>query len=130
MTSFNIGSVLPLLSSSTGQIFLSYSPENEIAALLETELSASGQSPDLVEIIRKRVLADGCARVEGTMVPGLRATAFPIFDLQGKAILSATALAPGNTTLPDEKNSTAELGKVCKEVSLQLGYAGYADTDD
>ncbi len=124
MTSFNIGSVLPLLSSATGQIFLSYAPENEVAPLLDAELEASGQSSDTVGTIRARVLAEGMARVEGTMIPGLRATAFPIFDLQGRAILSATALAPGASTLPDEKKTTAALGDVCRQISEQLGYLG------
>ncbi|MET0363778.1 MAG: IclR family transcriptional regulator [Sphingobium sp.] len=126
ITSFNIGSVLPLLSSATGQVFLSYASANEIAPLVEAELASTGQSPDVVEAIRKRVLTDGMARVEGTMIPGLRAAAFPIFDLQGNAILSATALAPGGTTLRDEKKTTAELGEVCRQISLQLGYSGKA----
>jgi DNA-binding IclR family transcriptional regulator len=130
MTSFNIGSVLPLLTSATGQIFLSYASANEIEPLLDAELAATGQARERVEAIRARVLADGMAGVEGTMVPGLRAVAFPIFDLQGKAILSATALSTGSMMLPDEKKSTAELGGVCRQISLQLGYTGYLHGDD
>jgi DNA-binding IclR family transcriptional regulator len=116
--------VLPLLTSATGQIFLSYAAANQIAPLLDAELAASGQAREGVEAIRARVAAEGMAGVEGTMIPGLRAVAFPIFDLQGKAILSATALSTGNKMRPDEKESTAELGQVCRQISLQLGYAG------
>lgn len=124
MTSFNVGSVLPLLSSATGQIFLSFTPAAETDALLEEELRASPRDRAEVTALCARVRAAGCAHVEGTMIPGLRATAFPVFDLQGRAILSATLLAPTEVSLPDERESTAALGILCRQVSVQLGWSG------
>jgi len=55
------------------------------------------------------------------MMPGLLATAFPIFDLQGRVILCATALRP--EALPcDDAKVLDELGELCLHISAQLGW--------
>lgn len=124
MTSFQIGSVLPLASSATGLVFLAFAPHVATDALLERELAVSALDRAEVEALRETVRAAGFAQADGTMIPGLRATAFPIFDLQGRAILTATALAPGHVARDHETRTTRELGEICRELSLQLGWVG------
>jgi DNA-binding IclR family transcriptional regulator len=124
MTSFGVGAVLPLLYSATGHIFLSFMPDVEIDPLLDRELPDSDMTRADVEAIRKRVRADGRAYVEGTVIPGLRAAAFPIFDLQGRAILSATALVPGAYKADDSGAVLDKLAAACREVSESLGWSG------
>lgn len=122
MTSFHIGSVLPLLCSATGRVFLAFLPRAETDHLLDQELATGSLTRADAEAIRAEVKAAGFAHVEGTMVPGLRATAFPILDLQGRAILSATALAPGQTASAHEASVARELGRLCEEISAKLGW--------
>ncbi len=124
MTSFHVGSVLPLLYSATGQVFLAFLPRAETQPLLDAELAAGEMTREDVATLCGAVRAKGCAHVEGTMIPGLRATAFPIFDLQGRTILTATALAPAQVSRRDEAAITAELGQTCRRISAQLGWAG------
>jgi DNA-binding IclR family transcriptional regulator len=124
MTSFGVGAVLPLLYSATGHIFLSFVPEVEIDPLLARELPDSGMSMVDVEAIKQRVRGEGRAHVEGTMIPGLRAAAFPIFDLQGRAILSATALVPGAFKADDSGAVLDKLAAACRDVSEKLGWSG------
>lgn len=124
MTSFQIGAVLPLLSSATGHAFLAFVPAVETDHLVAQELAASGLTQDEVETVRARVHAAGFAHAEGALVPGLRATAFPIFDLQGRAILTATALATGPGPSDHEQTTTRELGEICAGLSAQLGWMG------
>jgi DNA-binding IclR family transcriptional regulator len=128
MTSFNIGSVLPLLYSATGHAFLAFVPAVETDHLLEQELVTSSLKKKDVEAIRARVRAAGSARVEGTMIPGLRATAFPIFDLQGRAILTATALFPDQAEQSREVATTEKLGELCRQLSSQLGWTANRNT--
>lgn len=122
MTSFTIGSVLPLLGSATGQIFLAFLPPSETEHLLEVELARGDATRAEAEHLRATVRATGHAYVDGTMVPGLRATAFPIFDAQGRAVLTATVLSVdrGNGRSVDE--TTRELAELCSQLSEQLGY--------
>ena len=124
MTSFGVGALLPLLFSATGHIFLSFVPAVEIDPLLERELSSSDMTAKDVAALREKIRAAGCAHVEGTMIPGLRATAFPIFDLQGRAILSATALLPAGFEAGDDSAVMEKLAETCREASRQLGWSG------
>jgi DNA-binding IclR family transcriptional regulator len=124
MTSFGVGAVLPLLYSATGHIFLSFVPEVETDPLLERELAESEMTRADVEVLKVRIRAAGRAYVEGTMIPGLRAAAFPIFDMQGRAILSATALVPGAYKADDSGAVLDKLATACREVSERLGWSG------
>lgn len=122
MTSFTVGSVLPMLFSATGQVFTAYLPPAETAALIERERTKGQLTDKAIEALRQRVRAAGSAVVEGIMVPGLRAFAYPIFDIQGRPILSATALGPDALSQAGEPAALAELSRVCGEISRQLGW--------
>lgn len=84
LTSLTIGSVLPLLTSSAGMVFLSFQAPARVATVLEAELSArlKVDRRELAERVRKTREA-GYATVAGDLIPGLSAITAPVFDMQG-----------------------------------------------
>lgn len=122
ITSLRVGSVLPMLLSATGQVFASFSPEAEVARLIEEEVADVGLGPNAVADIRARVRAAGYAQDMGRLIPGLRATAFPIRDLQGRAVLVATAIAADAVDHRGGKAAVVELGRRCLAISAELGW--------
>lgn len=122
VTSLGLGSVLSVLHSATGQIFLAYRPEQELEALIATELA---QSPTLdsaaVETLKQKVRSEGKAAVGGTLIPGLNAKAYPIFDLQGHAILSATLVTAAGRGEQVGCQSARKLRAVCEDISRAVG---------
>jgi len=122
-TSLTVGSVLSLLHSATGRIFMCFAPDTETAPLAAKELKRSPiKKPDLKATLDE-VRSRGRASVSGSVIPGLNAVAFPIFNLQGSIILSATLLWPAERTDPARSASIEDLAQVCREVSLQLGWS-------
>lgn len=122
MTSFNVGSVLPLLSSATGLIFLSFASRPEIDALLTHEMARTGATEPQVEALRTQVQRDRSASVEGSLVPGLRAVAYPIFDLQGRPILCATALSSQTPESRRTDDGLSDLAETCRAIGRRLGW--------
>jgi DNA-binding IclR family transcriptional regulator len=122
VTSLGLGSVLSVLHSATGQIFLAFRPEQETEGLVAAELV---QSPSLdiaaVELMKAKVRADGNAIVGGTLIPGLNAKAYPIFDLQSHAILSATLVTAAGRGEQAGCQSARKLRAVCEDISLAVG---------
>lgn len=88
-TSMTTGSILPLTTSATGQVFLSYRPQRETKHLLAAEGKKISDCKQLCEKIRKA----GVARVSGTHIPGLSAAAAPILDAFGVATSTLTLIA-------------------------------------
>jgi DNA-binding IclR family transcriptional regulator len=122
-TSLTVGSVLSLLHSATGRVFMCFAPEAETASLAANELKRSPiKKPDLKATL-KEVRSRGRASVSGSIIPGLNAVAFPIFDLQGSVLLTATLLWPEERPDPARSASIEDLAQVCREVSLQLGWS-------
>lgn len=84
VTSLNIGSVLPLQTSSAGMLFLAFQPPAKIGRLLNRERT-NGESLSSAELTRRIAKArkEGFATTDGQVVPGLAAISAPVFDLQG-----------------------------------------------
>jgi DNA-binding IclR family transcriptional regulator len=121
VTSLRLGSVLSLTHSASGQVFLAYSPTEELAPILERErASLAAHAPDPEPIVQA-VRARGYAAVSDTVAPGLRAVSFPIFDLQGQPTLSATAIASDIIDRAGDERTRIALGEVCAEISRSLG---------
>ncbi len=117
VTSLAIGSILPLVHSATGQIFLAFGDEGAIAARLGEEDRSSMK----LKAIRQEVSRSCRARVAGDLIPGLRAMSAPVFDLQGRLALVATALANSSVD-PAEDGATADaLAQVCRRLTQTLG---------
>jgi DNA-binding IclR family transcriptional regulator len=122
VTSLNVGSVLPMLHSATGRVFLAFAPEPQTRPLVKRELAVLSKARSIdVDALKKQVRQAGCASVDGDVVPGLRATAFPIFDLQGRNVLTATVLASESFDKADDAAIHKELAAVCAGITASLG---------
>ena len=93
------GTVLPLLSSSSGQVFGAFLPASMTAQIMHNEVRANKKRGDtrlpcsqqdalaLMEDVRRR----GLGRVTGEMMHGIHALAAPVFDHRGHAVVAITA---------------------------------------
>ena len=114
-TTLAIGSVLPLLRSATGQVFLAYLSESETHRALERALTSDhAVIPVDIEEVRTRVKAAQCAMGDMTASLGLRAIAAPVFDLQGRLTMVATALATQAFAVEEDEAVAARLLAACK----------------
>jgi DNA-binding IclR family transcriptional regulator len=120
VTSLAVGSVLPLLNSATGHAFLAFMNDDEIAAALDNE-AVAGTSPTDVDAIRHRVRNAMFAAVDEMLIPGLRATAVPILDIQGRAVLVATVMATQAFPRADDDAIVRQLQTVCRTLTQRLG---------
>lgn len=121
VTSLALGSVLPPLTSATGRVFATFGPSAQIetvgSAWLRQERNLTGDIDKLLEQTRKT----GTASVKGDVIPGLRAVAAPVFDLQGRLVLVASALA--NEGIPESRDKAAaeQLLQACRSLTEALG---------
>ncbi|HET6609551.1 MAG TPA: IclR family transcriptional regulator [Rhodopila sp.] len=117
-----VGSILPLLTTSTGRVFAAFMPANDTAELIAAEVrrSQGKLSASVLEEARRK----GYAAVGGTLVPGVGAVAVPIFD--HKSRIAAVLGALGRD---EELDMTAEgavvqsVRETAELVSRQIGGA-------
>lgn len=122
-TTLHVGSVLPLRSSATGQVFLAYVPLGEVAERAHTSSPRRDAVDGQLHTLREEVRRNGQAVESGSVIPGLVATAFPIQDAQGRAVLVATALvAEAQSEACQEP--VRELGQLCRQISGEMGWPG------
>lgn len=122
VTALALGSVLSIANSATGQVFLTFRPEQETETFIADELATNKSiNAKRIAAIRETVRSTGMAHVGGTLIPGLDAKAFPIFDLQGNAILVATLISLADTSESRHKASVDGLRLVCEEISGMVG---------
>jgi DNA-binding IclR family transcriptional regulator len=117
-TSLTVGSVLPLLGSATGHVFLSFMNAEEAAGALEHE--AIKRSVD-VDVIRKKVRGAMSASVDEMLIPGLRATAVPILDIQARAALVVTVIATSAFDRRQDQAVVEKLMQVCRSLTEKIG---------
>ncbi len=121
ITSLAIGSVLPPLRSATGRIFCAFGDPALIERIgkstLRTERRAIGDANAILADVR----TSGLAMVKGDLIPGLRAVAAPVFDLQGRLVLVASALAYEGMIAPDDNAIAPQLIASCKQLTEALG---------
>jgi DNA-binding IclR family transcriptional regulator len=101
-------------------VFLAFLSAAELAAPLAAARADSVPMPDL-ETIRRTVRARLLAESEDTMFFGLRAMAAPIFDLQGRAALVATAIAGAGFPREADEAVTQRLHAACREATIEAG---------
>lgn len=129
------GSVMPMLTSSTGRIFGAYLPASVTAPLIDRELSGvphPGATPNpaagrmtradvdaLFESVRKRKLA----RIQGDLNPGLHGVSAPIFDHAGAVAGVITVM--GSAGLIDTRldgHVATVLSARAEDVSRRMGW--------
>lgn len=130
VTSFGLGSSLPLLTSASGRVFLAYSPRKLTHARLQFEIRQAFDSgvviPDVdltndgVERLISSIRSAGFSGVDGRFVPGLRAIAAPVVNWQGEAEAAVTLISTSDAVLDPEGPAAAELLKFTAERSSRL----------
>jgi DNA-binding IclR family transcriptional regulator len=76
---------------------------------------------DDLQRITNKVRKNGEASVGGTLIPGLNAKAYPIFDLQSQAILAATWVTTTGRGEQTKCPIAQKLRLVCEEISRSVG---------
>jgi DNA-binding IclR family transcriptional regulator len=125
-----VGSVMPLLWSATGRVFLGMLDESSVQALALAELDA--QTPeqralldtdDPLGQLREPVRAQGCAAVRDTNLKGISAVAAPVRDYTGRVCAVLTALG---ATGGFDSSIDGPVGRAVREeaaaISALLGY--------
>ena len=124
------GSVLPLLLSATGQVFLAWSEGDRLEpqARREWEDATPVQRSQLVgrdpvAALRTRVRKLGSASVEGLLSAGISAVAAPVRDHAGKvaAVLTALGASGGFDAAPGGRIA-AQVRQEALAISAALGF--------
>jgi DNA-binding IclR family transcriptional regulator len=118
-----IGSVLPLLSSSTGLVFAAHLPERETVELRDRELIGLNQtSADYVQLLAQ-IRQRGLHHVHGLLMPGVDALSAPVFNAMGQVAAVMTVVGPTSIFHADEQGPAAQrLLAAVEAVSRRMGY--------
>jgi DNA-binding IclR family transcriptional regulator len=125
-----VGSVMPLLWSSTGRMFLGLLDDARVLALAEEELAQASatlraelDAADPIGELRRGVRAGRSASVRDTNLKGISAVSAPLFDHTGKlcAVLTALGATGGFDASLDGPIGTA-LHREAAAASALLGY--------
>lgn len=121
-TNLAIGSRLSLTHSATGRVFLAFQNEAYISKRLQKELAETrAEGPIDIAVIRKLARRHFVADVDGTIIPGLRALAAPIFDLQGQLALVISAVASGSFAVSEDRVVQKKLIGAAQEITHRIG---------
>jgi len=123
-----LGYVLPMLTSATGQVFLSYLDASRTAALREDELAAAragGGAVTTAEDVEKliaTVRARGFAMTTNSINASFAAVSAPIFDYSGRIAAALTVLGSDKQLTGSRRKATiAALLEAGKRLSQRLG---------
>ena len=121
------GSVLPLLSSSTGLVFNAFLPDRETAGLREQEITSDQvhqlQTPAAYAVLSEQIRQRGLHFVHGLLMPGVDALSAPVFDATGQVAGVLTVLGPASLFHADEDGLAAkQLLAASQAVSWRMGY--------
>jgi len=126
--SVQLGYVLPLTSSATGQVLLAYQAPAQRAALLDREYGHAARNPDgyipreKLETILVKVLKQGFATTSGQVNTNFVAAAAPVFDHYGDVTAALTVLGPDRyLTSSRLKSCVADLLQMAAGLSRAIG---------
>jgi DNA-binding IclR family transcriptional regulator len=118
-----IGSILSLVRSASGQVFLAYLPREATKELLAGELRETKMSGAAVTTLIERIRHEGVSRIRDTMMVGLSAVSAPVFDHDGRLAYVVTCMGPSNTFDTRSGGTIATLMRSKSEdLSARLGY--------
>lgn len=127
-----VGSVLSLLWSATGRVFLGYLEERAVQAMAQDELAKAAperrallDAAQPIEALRRAVRDAGCSSVRDVNLPGISAVSAPLRDHTGRvcAVLTALGATGGFDAAVDGPIATA-VRREAAAISATLGYSG------
>lgn len=123
-TNLAIGSALPLTTSASGKIFMSYLPEGHLDSVLKKE-GWSVPFSDNARLMRSRAKtrARTWASVDGSFIPGLCAYSVPVFGLGNKLAAVLTAVATSDNPYASDPDFRVGLIRRSKILTRELGGA-------
>jgi DNA-binding IclR family transcriptional regulator len=125
-----MGSVLSMLWSATGRVFLALQDDARVRALAEAELARAPaemrrqlDAADPIGRLRQQVLEQGCATVRDTNLKGISAVSAPLLNHSGRPCAALTALGAtgGFDASPDGPIAQA-VRREAEAASVLLGY--------
>jgi DNA-binding IclR family transcriptional regulator len=131
LVTVRIGSVLPLLTSANGQIFLAYLPRVKTGQLIDSELAivrgGDGKTLRTMADVERRIVEvrnRGIARNNQSVVIGVVSLAAPVFDHRGEIACSIALVGSlGNLHLALNGEPARALGAAAARLSERLGAA-------
>ncbi|MEH6523080.1 IclR family transcriptional regulator [Sulfitobacter sp.] len=126
-----LGSVLPVLRSALGQLFLAHLPDRITKANVARELDQGVAMAPLPEVPRTsedvtarcaEIRKQGISRCRGGLLSDHTGLSVPVFDYRGKIVAGITVMAP-LADIDDETNSEVanELLIAAQEISVEAG---------
>lgn len=128
--SLALGSIIPMLRSASGQVFVAFMPEEVTRHIVERELRAnanyevaSSTPRNLTEVRRlsSKIREQFYSTVNVDVSPGTRAVACPVLNLHGEAVATLSLMGPDSRLGPRHPALTALL-KTCGQLSKEAGY--------
>ncbi len=121
-SSLALGAVLPLLHSATGHVFLTFLAAEHTDAVLRRERASDHavlaiDVPRIRNEVRLRLLCEGAP----ALVPGMRAMAAPVFNLQGSLALVASAIATSAFAVEEDEAVAQRLLAACRMATEAAG---------
>jgi DNA-binding IclR family transcriptional regulator len=127
ITSLALGSLLSPLTSATGQVFLANLPRAVTTEAVRGEQRARQRlklpplSDDFIADLVANVRHQGCAWVDGGVIPGLKAFSCPILDYQGEAAAALTVVSAVEHIADPKHPAARALMDSCATVNEQAG---------
>lgn len=97
-----VGSTLPVLTTSAGQVFLTFLPEALTEPIVQAARAAHPTGPGDAEIsrIKTEVRRQGFAVTTDAMIPGATAVAAPVFATEASLPLVVVIVVPRSHNAP------------------------------
>ncbi len=125
LTNLRLGRTLPLLSSASGRIFLSFLAQELTQPLLDAEIRTLPNPQDAgrdLDASNQHVRAHGFSWIDGTVVPGLKAIAAPILDVQGTLRACMALVSPADSLITFPNDALYGLLDAVRRTSEELGF--------
>lgn len=121
-TTLAIGSALPVFTSATGRVFMSFLDDPFLDPFLkEADMKVPlGKNPELAAD-RKKIQDSAVGSVDSTVIPGLRAYAVPVFGVERSLIGVCTVLLSDTNSKSKDRKLKSDLLKLCKGITANLG---------
>lgn len=133
-----LGTVLPLLTSSNGRIFAAYLDRRTTRDLIAAELSAPNgpaakaglRTTTDVDALIAKVRRDGIASAPGTVHAGIVGISAPVFDHTGTVVAALTVVGvDGMYDTSPKREPALTLGRTAAALSHRLGLRGGGEAE-